>query len=206
MTTSTVAEVALDRWIHLVGVGLAVSGATVLASRAAIGAAQGPQLPVLVYVVCLVAMLGCSAAYNAAAAGEKMRAAFFRRLDHAAIFLMIAGTYTPFASRVGNATTAVIWLAALAAAGAKLVLPARFDRGWVMIYLAFGWAVLAAFGPVVAMLDPATIALLIGGGILYSIGAGFHLWHRLPFHNAIWHGFVVGAAGCHFAAVAQATG
>jgi hemolysin III len=200
----TSAEFAVDRWIHISAIALAAFGAVLLAVRVAVGRGGGVSgLSVLVYAICLVTMLGCSTAYHLATGGETHRA-LFRRLDHAAIFLMIAGTYTPFADRAEPAMTMLIWAVALGGAGLKLLAPARFEQD-VVIYLAFGWMVFAALHPVVTMLDPVAIVLLVAGGILYSIGAGVHLCARLPFHNAIWHIFVVCAAGCHYAAVMHMT-
>jgi hemolysin III len=158
----------------------------------------------LVYSVCLLAMLGCSAAYNLASNAPRRR--LLRRFDHAAIFLMIAGTYTPFTTcrlhgvwAIGM--TAAVWIGAVTGAVTKLICPNCIERASIVAYLALGWMILVGIRPLLSYLDART-ALLIGvGGVLYSFGAGFHLWRALPFHNAIWHSFVLVAAGCHYAAI-----
>ena len=82
----------------------------------------------------------------------------------------------------------------------KLICPRRIERVSIVAYLALGWMILAGVRPMLGSLDAWT-ALLIGvGGVLYTIGVGFHLWRALPFRNAIWHSFVLVAAGCHYAA------
>lgn len=185
----------------MAGLAFAICAAAVLMLRVASGGEN--KLAVLIYALCLVASILGSAAYNLAGSDSRLRP-FLRRLDHAAIFVMIAGTYTPFADRAGAAITAAVWGAALVGASVKLIAQGGFERGWVVVYLAFGWAVLAAFRPIIGGLDPATIYLLVAGGLLYSFGTGFYLCRTLPFHNAIWHAFVLAAAGCHYAAVTHA--
>ena len=158
----------------------------------------------LVYSGCLVAMLGCSAAYNLTS--HTSQRVFLRRLDHAAIFLMIAGTYTPFTTCrlhgvLAIGMTAAVWTGALTGAIVKLICPRRIDRVSIVAYLALGWLILVAMRPLLSSVDVKTAVLIGVGGALYSIGTGFHLWRTLPFHNAIWHGFVLVAASCHYAAI-----
>lgn len=196
-------EFAADFCVHVFGTLLGAIGATMLAVRVATDAAAH-AVPVLIYAVSLLTMLGCSSAYNLSAGTR--RHGFLRRADHAAIFLLIAGTYTPFTTRLHDgatsiALTSLIWTVALAGATAKLVVPHRFERLSTVVYLALGWTILAAFGPITATLDALTIGLLVGGGILYSVGVAFYLWRALPFQTAIWHVFVLAAAGCHYAAI-----
>jgi hemolysin III len=152
----------------------------------------------------LLAMLGCSALYNLAGPGRWK--AVLRRLDHAAIFVMIAGTYTPFMLiAVGGAwglgLLAFVWSVALCGAMLKLFWPSRLDRLSVAAYLLLGWSVVVALGPLFGALSAAGLVLLGTGGLLYSLGVAFHLWHRLPYQNAVWHAFVLAAAACHFSAV-----
>ena len=96
---------------------------------------------------------------------------------------------------------AAIWSAALAGMAIKLIWPGRFDRTSVAIYLILGWSGIFLIGPITAALTPATLVLIVIGGVLYSCGVVFHAWRRLRFQNAIWHGFVLGAAVCHYGAV-----
>jgi channel protein (hemolysin III family) len=114
--------------------------------------------------------------------------AFLRRFDHAAIFLMIAGTYTPFTTcrlhggwAIG--LTAAIWTGAITGAAVKLIRPRGLKRGSIVAYLVLGWMILVGVRPMLGSVDALT-ALLIGvGGLLCSIGVGFHLWRALPFHT-----------------------
>ncbi len=172
-----------------------------------------PLLPVAsvaslaVYAAASLAMFGFSAAYNLIPApGWKDR---LRRCDQAAIFMMIAGTYTPFALlKVGGlwgiGLFAGVWTVALSAATAKLFLPGRLDRVSIWLYLALGWAGLAVIRLLVASLPLDALILLAVGGGLYTLGVAFHLWKRLAYQNAIWHGFVLAAASCHYAALLRA--
>jgi hemolysin III len=171
----------------------------------AAGVAERPVfLASLIYSICLLTMLGCSAAYNLVSNGPRRE--FLRQLDHAAIFLMIAGTYSPFTTcrlhgvwAIGM--TATVWTGAITGAVMKLICPRCIRRGSIVAYLALGWMILVGMRSMLGSVDALT-ALLIGvGGLLYSIGVGFHLWRALPFHNAIWHSFVLVAAGCHYAAI-----
>jgi hemolysin III len=152
----------------------------------------------------LLAMLTCSALYNLAGPGRWK--AVFRRLDHAAIFVMIAGTYTPFTlisigGAWGGGLLAFVWTVALCGVALKLVWPRRFDRLSVAAYLLLGWSIVVALDPLLGAVSAAGVALLGLGGLLYSLGVVFHLWQRLPYQNAIWHAFVLAAAACHFSAV-----
>lgn len=119
---------------------------------------------------------------------------------------MIAGTYTAFVSQLpGDAASLVlllgVWAAALAGVVIKLLLPGRYDRAAILLYLFIGWSGVAYYQRVVAALPASSLALLLIGGALYTIGVIFHAWQGLRFQNAIWHGFVLAAAMCHYAAI-----
>jgi hemolysin III len=210
MTTISLRERAADRWVHVLGLGLGLPAALGVVLVAALDGAQGRLAPVALYAAGLLAMLGCSAAYNLGRTSAKRssrRHDWLQRLDHAAIFVMIAGTYTPFTLKLEHSwaigLTSAVW--ALAAAGVAVKLlrprPARLHSLSVALYLALGWIGLLALGPFIASLDTATLILIAVGGALYTAGVVFHLWQRLPYQNAIWHGFVLTAAGVHYAAV-----
>ncbi|AWN46971.1 DNA-binding protein [Methylobacterium terrae] len=203
--TYTPRELVADGVVHVVGVSLGVIGALALTISAALSnLAPSEKVAVGVYAAGLVAMLSTSAAYNMWPVGRlKWR---LRRADHATIFLMIAGTYTPLVALVGTdgfafGLLAGIWLVAVAGAAVKLTLPGRFDRLAIALYLALGWSGIMAYESVIAALSPPALWLLAAGGLLYSLGVVFHVWRRLPFQNAIWHGFVLAAAACHYGAV-----
>ncbi len=197
-------EIVADSVIHVVGCCFGLIGAVtliVVTSRAANAIAIGS---VCAYAVGLLAMLGFSAAYNLWPVSETKR--ILRRFDHSAIFMLIAGTYTPFMAQLkislasGGLLTGV-WITAGLGVMLKLALPGRFDRVAVVLYLLLGWSGVMFCGPIIASLPRLTLWLLAAGGALYSIGIIFHLWESLRFQNAIWHAFVLFAAGCHYAAV-----
>ena len=95
-----------------------------------------------------------------------------------------------------------VWLGALGGSALKLLLPGRWDRVSIALYLLLGWVAVIAIGPLIASLPAATMILVAIGGLLYSVGVVFYKWHSLKFQNAIWHGFVAVAAGCHWAGIA----
>jgi hemolysin III len=197
-------ELVADGVVHALGVALGLAGAGALLVLAVLDDPAIPLAPLFVYAAGLVAMLGCSAAYNLLRSSRRRE--WLRRFDHAAIFAMIAGTYTPFTTLGldggwSSGLTVVIWSVAAIGMAVKLCQPRRLERISIVLYLALGWIGVVAAGPFLAALDPATLTLLATGGILYSVGVVFHLWQRLPYHDAIWHGFVLVAASVHYLAV-----
>lgn len=198
------AELTADRSVHIFGLLAGGLGSAALIGFAWQRLQPSEWWPILVYTTCLSAMLGCSAAYNLNRGGPRRE--ILRRLDHAAIFLMIAGTYTPFTALLLPRTWAVlmtgsVWMLAILGVIAELRYPRWVARVDLALYLGLGWVIIVAWKPLVAVIDSETAALIISGGILYTIGAGFHIWRALKFQNAIWHGFVLIAAGCHYTAI-----
>jgi hemolysin III len=192
-----------DTAVHVAGVCLGLAGAAIMLATA-IGAPDAGQVaPAAVYAAGLIAMLGCSAAYNVWRSCRWRE--WLRRLDHAAIFVMIAGTYTPLSVRLpgawGVALTAGVWAAAALGVVAKLCQPRRVEGLSVVLYLALGWAGLVALEPLVESFDGTTLALLLAGGVIYSAGVTFHLARSLPYGRALWHGSVLLAAAVHYAAL-----
>ena len=157
-----------------------------------------------VYVAGLLAMLGLSATYNL---WPVSRAKWvLRRFDHSAIYMLIAATYTPFIMEVKESLLAIalligVWCAAIAGIVLKLRFPGRFDRVAVGLYLAMGWSGLMLYDSVVKALPAMALWFVVAGGVLYTLGVIFHAWQRLRFQNAIWHGFVLCGAACHYTAV-----
>jgi hemolysin III len=148
-------------------------------------------------------MFACSIIYNMA---KPHRRPLLRRLDHAAIFLMIAGSYTPFTTQSLTGAwawgmTAAVWTLALAGAAGKLFLPGLGRGFWVALYLALGWSAVVALKPLLASVSAVALILLAIGGAIYSLGVIFYLRRSLPYRRAIWHGFVLTAAATQYAAV-----
>lgn len=197
-------EKLVDGWVH----GIAL-GVFTLAVFAALGLAIwqggfGMATAIAVYAVCVLTMIGCSMAYNLAE--NHKRKSLLRRMDHAAIFLMIAGTYTPFtAVRFDGAwaisMTTIIWVLAFVGAAGKLFFPTVGKHIWTVFYVVMGWLIVVATGPMIEEVPLAGIILLFTGGVIYTAGVAFYVWENLPFRRAIWHGFVMAAAAVHYAAV-----
>ena len=198
-------EILADGAIHLVGVALGILGAIALivtVTLAHLGWME--RASVLIYSGALVAMLGASAAYNMWPISR--RKWILRRIDHALIYLMIAGTYTPLVAFVGSGPVAwsllaLIWTVATVGIVIKLMMPGRYDRVSIALYLMLGWSGVLAYESVIAGLSPTAFWLLGIGGLLYSFGVVFHVWRTLPFQNAIWHAFVLAATACHYGTV-----
>ncbi len=200
----TVPEFVADGAVHFIGICLGLTATIVLTVTLWGTQDHARQVTVLIYAACLMAMLICSALYNMLARGHK--SGVLRRLDHAAIFMMIAGTYTPLAGIIiggwtGGILLAVVWTGALTGAIIKLAHLTGLDRLSVPIYLGLGWVVVFAARPLVDKASAFGFYMIIAGGLLYTIGTVFYAWKRLPFQNAIWHAFVLAAAVCHFTAV-----
>jgi hemolysin III len=197
-------EIGVDGVIHAAAIVAAIVGAVALLWLAVRRGDAADVAAVLVYSTGLIAMLGCSCAYNLAR--WTRHGAWLCRLDHSAIFLMIAGTYTPFTALHiegvwSVSLTGAVWSIAAAGVIIRLLHGRLFDRISIGLYLMLGWMALVALSPLIQALDRPTLILLVVGGALYSVGVVFHLWERLPFQTAIWHGFVVAAAATHYAAV-----
>jgi hemolysin III len=197
------AELIADGVVHIVGICFGLIAATVLIVLASVYASPLDIVVSAVYVAGLLAMLGLSATYNL---WPVSRAKWvLRRLDHSAIYILIAATYTPFIVEVKSALAIVlligVWCAAIGGIVLKLKFPGRFDRLAVGLYLVMGWSGLMLYDSVVHALPAMAIGFVVAGGVLYTLGVIFHAWQRLRFQNAIWHGFVLGGAACHYTAV-----
>lgn len=196
-----------DGIIHLLGVTGSLIAAVLLIAAAVSTLPFDATVSLAVYGLAMVAMFGFSAAYHLIPVPDWKL--FLRKLDQAAIFIKIAGTYTPFAlvkmgGVAGYTLLGVVWTVAIAGAGVKLALKPRRDWFSVPLYLALGWAGLAAIQPLVMSVPRESLILLGVGGALYTVGVLFHLWNSLPYQNAIWHLFVLAGTGCHFAAITTA--
>jgi hemolysin III len=198
------AELIADGIVHAVGIVLAIAAGSALLSLSVFHAGPGEYVAAIFYVVSLLTVLSISLAYNL----WPMTPAkwVLRRFDHAAIYLLIASTYTPFLAQLDDAAVTgwmigIVWCSAVAGMAIKLFLPGRFDRLAVVFYLAIGWSGVVIARQLVDTLPPVTLGLILAGGIVYSGGVVVFAWKGLRFQSALWHGFVVAGAGLHFAAV-----
>ena len=200
----TIAEHRVDAIVHILGVLFAINASAWLFAHLA--GASSLVVSVSVYCAGLLAMIGTSAAYNLAP-NQHPSKVVLRRLDHSAIFIMIAATYTPFAVNrlghpVGTAILIAIWAGATFGVILKLLFPRRFERATIALYIGMGWLIVTALKPLFANVATVDLWLLLGGGVVYSAGIAFYVIERIPFHKAIWHAFVLIAAILQFAAIA----
>ncbi|TPI61812.1 hemolysin III family protein [Mesorhizobium sp. B3-1-3] len=199
------AEIIADGIVHAVGIVLAIAAGSTFLALAAFHSGPGEYIAAVFYVVSLLTVLSVSLTYNLWPVSWPAKW-ILRRFDHAAIYLLIAATYTPFLAQLHNTPLAlpmivVVWIAAAAGIAIKMFLPGRYDRLAIVFYLAIGWSGVVLAGPLVETLPTTSVALLVAGGIVYSCGVVFFAWKGLRFHNAVWHGFVVTGAGLHLAAM-----
>ena len=188
---------------HGLGAVLSLAAGTVLIVMAALGGSASDVVGAAVFAASLVLLYGASTVYHAVA-GEIARRRL-KVLDHAAIYVLIAGTYTPFMLGMrgawGWSLFGVIW--GLAAAGVvfKLFFTGRYPRVSTALYIAMGWLIVIAAGPLLRHLDTATVIWLAAGGIAYTAGTAFFHAERIPYAHAVWHGFVIAGSACHAVAV-----
>jgi hemolysin III len=193
-----------DAMVHVIGVTCGLAACVALAIVALPGADAAVAVSLVVYGAGLLAMLGCSALCNTAGPGP--RKVLWRRLDHAAIFVMIAGSYTPFAVIAiggvwGTGLLVFVWTVAAAGVVLKLLRPERRETLSIAAYLLLGWTILVALDRLIAAVSVPAFVLLAAGGVLYSVGVVFYRWDGLPYNRAVWHGFVLTAAACQYFAV-----
>jgi hemolysin III len=202
----TVLERRADGLVHLLGLSAAALAVVWLFVQFG-GAITGERLVAGgVYCFGLLAMLTASTLYNLAPPGRgKSR---LRQLDHAMIFVMIAGTYTPLSltaleSRWGIPLCVAIWSVGAAGIAIRLLHPQRFERASLALYLCMGWMLLPLIPALARALPAVTIGLIVAGSAVYSLGAFVHTRVKWPFHNACWHALVLIAAALHFVAIVQ---
>ena len=197
-------EETANQLTHAVGAGLGVVGLVLLVVTAHRHGDAWHVVSTAIFGVMLVLLYTASTLYHSFKA-ERTRH-LLQKFDHAAIFLLIAGTYTPFVLVTlrgpwGWSLFGVEWGLAILGVGLKFWFAGRFRLVSTLIYLLMGWLVLVAIKPLLAALPAGGVKLLVAGGLCYTGGAVFYLWKRLPYHHAIWHLFVLGGSACHWAAV-----
>jgi len=192
-----------DAVVHVLGIVFAINASLWLLFHVT-------GLPVVVsvtvYCIGLLAMIGFSAAYNLVPHHRPSKQVL-RRLDHAAIFIMIAGTYTPLAvnrldSTSGTLILVLIWTAATIGVVMKILYPRRFEIASLALYLGMGWMIVTVIVPLAHAMAAFNFWLLAAGGLIYSAGVVFYVVERIPYHKAIWHAAVLAAAVLQFSAIA----
>ena len=199
------AEQRMDAAVHVIGVTGTLVAVPLIIGVALVMAQNSGQprafWAVLIYGLAFLAMIGASALYNLTPkAGLNW---LFQRLDHSAIYIKIAGTYTPFTLIPGQGLwlMAGLWGAAFCGVALKCLSPERFRWAALSLYLGMGWVGVLILPQMLASLPMATVVLIIAGGLVYTLGVGFYLATRLIFHYAIWHVFVLAASFLFYAAV-----
>jgi hemolysin III len=198
----TLGEEVANAVTHGLGALLAVAALPLLVWQAQRQGSAADIVAASVFGATLVLLYGTSALYHALPAGAAKR--WFNRLDHAAIYLLIAGSYTPFTLGVlkgpwGWTLFGIVWGAA--ALGVTIKLMNRLRHPWLStgLYVAMGWVAVVAAGPLVERLPLAGLAWLVAGGLCYTLGAVvFMLDNRLRYAHAVWHLFVLAGSVCHF--------
>lgn len=199
------AERRLDATVHVIGVGAVLLAVPLLIGAAVmrtIGVESGNfVVAVSIYGATFLAMIGASACYNLG-----LRPGWdwlLQRLDHSAIYLKIAGTYTPFTLIPGQGLglLAGLWGAAACGVALKLISPVRFRTLALALYLGMGWVGVLILPTLAQSLPFATLVLMFAGGLTYTTGVLFYLWKQLPYHFVIWHVFVLVASFLFYAAV-----
>ena len=190
---------------HGLGLLASIIGFVVLVSLAVERGEAWHVVSAAVYGSTLVALYGASTLYHALK-GTKARDVL-RLLDHCAIYLLIAGTYTPITlvslrGGWGWALFGAVWALAVAGILFKVFATGRFGYLSTVAYVLMGWICIIALKPILLLLSSGAIALLLAGGISYTIGTVFYAWERIPYSHAVWHLFVVAGSVCHYLAIA----
>ncbi|TWT21508.1 hemolysin III family protein [Luteimonas marina] len=195
---------------HGFGAAAALAGGAVLITLAAIHGDAWQLGASIVFGVTLLLLYLASTLYHSIQ--HPVAKGRLKVFDHCAIYLLIAGTYTPFTliglrGPWGWGLFAAIWTLALAGVVFKLYYTGRFKKLSTLIYIAMGWLVLVAIKPMLTSLDAWTLGWLLAGGLFYTLGTYFYHRESIPYAHAIWHLFCIGGSVCHYVAVmAQVVG
>jgi hemolysin III len=200
----SIAEEIANSIMHGLGIILSIAGLATLTAFSSVFGTYWHIIGCSIYGATQIFMYTASTLYHGIQSPHAK--AIFRILDHSAIYLLIAGTYTPFAlvnlrGPWGWSILVVIWGLAILGIGLQSRL-LKFGRVVTTIpYIAMGWVVLIAIKPLIDSVSIGGIILLLGGGLAYTVGSIFYIWKRLPYHHAIWHGFVLLGSILHFFAI-----
>ncbi|MDR2982234.1 MAG: hemolysin III family protein [Puniceicoccales bacterium] len=203
-TQYTIGEEIANSTTHGIGILLSIAGLAVLVTMAALYSDAWAVVGASIFGSTLILLYSSSTLYHSFR-NEKIKR-FLRKCDHAAIFLLIAGSYTPFLlvnlrGPWGWSLFGVIWGMAVVGIVLKFWFTGRFRLLSTLIYIGMGWLVLIALKPMLESVSPAGMWLLFAGGLCYTGGAGFYMMKKVKYHHAIWHGFVMAGSICHYFAV-----
>ncbi len=201
-------EEFLHAGLHVLGVVASLVAIPWLVVAGADGDDPWKLAGALVFAVTALLLFTTSSLYHAVSEPQlKLR---MRRLDHSAIYLLIAGTYTPFTLGVlrgawGWSLFAAIWVLAVLGVVAKNTVGFRYPRLSTLMYVGMGWAAIVAVKPLADALTDSQLAWLLAGGVFYTLGVPFYVWKTRRYTHAVWHVFVLAGVACHFMAVLSVT-
>ncbi|MBC8215259.1 MAG: hemolysin III family protein [Candidatus Marinimicrobia bacterium] len=186
---------------HGIGTGLSIAALVILVTLASQNGDPWKVVGFSIYGASLFLLYLISTLYHGFTNMNVKK--FFRVLDHSAIFLLIAGTYTPITLTVmrgpwGWTLFGIVWGLAILGILLKTIMFGKFEKLSVVLYLLMGWIVVIAIKPLIIMLPFTSLMWLAIGGVLYTAGVIFYAWQRLPYHHVIWHIFVLGGSISHF--------
>lgn len=198
------AEYYANSITHGLGVVASIVGLAILVAFTASRDSAWDMAAVAIFGASLIILYTASTLYHSVSEGKLRNA--LKVLDHASIFLLIAGTYTPIAAialidGVGVTVLILIWSLALLGVIFKLFATGKYEKVSVALYLAMGWLVVFFGKSALGELSTGAVVLIAAGGLSYSIGVIFYLWEKLPFSHAIWHLFVLGGSVLHYLAI-----
>ncbi len=186
---------------HGIGLALSIAGLTILVSFSAMNGSAITIVSSAIFGTTLILLYGSSTLYHAITHHDiKQR---FQQFDHASIYLLIAGSYTPITlvslgGAWGWSIFAAVWTIAVIGIYITFVYPRRFEKLSLLLYVIMGWIIVIAIKPLLASMESGGLWLLLAGGLSYTAGVIFYVWEKLPFNHAIWHLFVLGGSILHF--------
>lgn len=186
---------------HGLGLALSIAGLTVLVIDSANNGSVTAVVSSAIFGATLILLYGSSTLYHALTHHDiKQR---FQQFDHASIYILIAGSYTPITlvslgGAWGWSIFSIVWAIAAIGIFLEFAFPRRFEKLSLFLYVIMGWIIVIAIKPLLEGMESGGLWLLLGGGLSYTVGIVFYLWEKLPFNHAIWHLFVLGGSILHF--------
>jgi hemolysin III len=200
----TLSEEIANSVTHGIGAALAVAGLTVLVVLSVIYGDIWRVVSFTIYGSSLIILYSASTLYHSVKHPKSKQ--LLRILDHTSIYVLIAGTYTPFLligvrGTMGWTLLAIVWTMAVAGIIWKIFFLGRLEVLATIMYIFMGWMGVIAFRQLLVNIPPVGVTMLFAGGIVYTLGVIFYAWEKLPYNHAIWHLFVLGGSICHFFAM-----